>query len=320
MLPLIDAKGDRIGQALGDFVHDFGIPQHLTYDGAMVQVGRKTKFQELLRKHNIDHHRSSPRRPNENPSESAIRDVKRRMYHIGKKKQVPPRLWDFMVIWVCETGNLTVSSSIYANGRTPLEIITGETPDISEYMDFGFYDWVFYRANARLGPSSIGRWLGVSHKVGQLMSYWILTLSAKVISCVTVQRVTESELLTDECRNQTKKFMEHIEERLDTADSDIKPGDYGEIPEWNRMSIDEDDNDFNNEFNRVVNDESIPEADDVNEEEEYTTEAFDNYINMEIGLPRGDDGGLYHAVVKRRATDVNGKPYGVDTGNPLTDS
>ena len=60
------------------------------------------------------------------------------------KKHVPPRLWDFGYIWICETGNLSVSSSKYANGRTPIEIITGETPDISEYTDFSFYDWITF--------------------------------------------------------------------------------------------------------------------------------------------------------------------------------
>ena len=47
--------------------------------------------------------------------------------------------------------NLTVFSSLYANGRTPIEIVTGETLDISEYADFSFYDWVLYRRNAGLG-------------------------------------------------------------------------------------------------------------------------------------------------------------------------
>ena len=90
-------------------------------------------------------------------------------------------------------GTLSVSSSKYANGRTAIEIVTGETPDISEYLDFSFYDWVIYRTNAGLGESSLGRWIGVSHKVGQQMSYWILTISGHVISCVTVQRLTEDE-------------------------------------------------------------------------------------------------------------------------------
>ena len=69
----------------------------------------------------------------------------------------------------------------------------GETPYISEYIYFGFYDWVTYRSNAGLGKLSIGRWIGVSHKVVQLMLYWILTVSVKVISCVNVQRLTEAE-------------------------------------------------------------------------------------------------------------------------------
>ena len=91
------------------------------------------------------------------------------------KRKVPKRLWDFGLIWICETNNISVSSSRYALGRTPIEIITGDTSDISEYVDFGFYDWITYYPNSGLGEPHIGRWLGVSHKIGPLMSYWILT-------------------------------------------------------------------------------------------------------------------------------------------------
>jgi hypothetical protein len=52
--------------------------------------------------------------------------------------------------------------------------VTGETVDISEYLDFGFYDHVSFKKNAGLGVTSIGRWLGVSHRVGGLVSYWVL--------------------------------------------------------------------------------------------------------------------------------------------------
>jgi hypothetical protein len=54
-------------------------------------------------------------------------------------------------------------------GNCPLQEVTGETVDISEYLDFGFYDHV-YKENAGLGETLIGRWLGVSHRVGGLMS------------------------------------------------------------------------------------------------------------------------------------------------------
>ena len=48
-------------------------------------------------------------------------------------------------------------------------MVTSETLEISEYIDFGFYDLVTYRANTELGDLSIVRWIGASHKVGKLM-------------------------------------------------------------------------------------------------------------------------------------------------------
>ena len=96
-------------------------------------------------------------------------------------------------MYVCETGNLTVNSLRYSNGRTLLEIITGETPDVSEYLDFCFYDWMTYRTNAGLDQPEIGIWIGVLHRVGNLLSYWILLESGIVISCTTAQRITNLE-------------------------------------------------------------------------------------------------------------------------------
>ena len=125
-----------------DFSHDFGVLEHLTFDGALAQTGKRTSFMKHIRKLDIQHHVSGPRRPNKNPAEATIREIKKRWYRIMTKKQVPKRLWDFGIVWICETNNLSVSSSRYAQGRTPLEIITGETPDISEHLHFSFYDWV----------------------------------------------------------------------------------------------------------------------------------------------------------------------------------
>ena len=99
------------------------------------------------------------------------------------KNKVTNRLWDYGLIWICGTGNLSVSSSRYASGRTPLEYITVETPDISEYLDFTFYNWVNYHTNAGLGELEIGRWLGVSHRVNQIIYYWLRTVSGIYIMC-----------------------------------------------------------------------------------------------------------------------------------------
>ena len=169
--PIHRISGDQIGYSLRDFINNFGVPEHLTFDGYSSHVGKGSLFMQTVRKYNIDYHVSGIRRPNENPVEGSIREIKQRWYRIMTKKQVLRRLWDYGLVWTCETGNVCTSSSRYTNKRTAIEIITGKAPDISEYIDFGFYDWVSYRANAGLGETSIGRWLGVSHKVGQLMSY-----------------------------------------------------------------------------------------------------------------------------------------------------
>jgi hypothetical protein len=68
-----------------------------------------------------------------------------------------------------------------------LEEVTGKSDDISAYLDFGFYNWAWYKENAGLGGTKLGQWLGVSHKIGTtLMSFWVLTQEGRVLSRTTV--------------------------------------------------------------------------------------------------------------------------------------
>jgi hypothetical protein len=46
--PMTKANGDTIGQSLVNFSHDFGIPEHLTFDGAKAQVGKNTLFMKTM--------------------------------------------------------------------------------------------------------------------------------------------------------------------------------------------------------------------------------------------------------------------------------
>ena len=94
---------------------------------------------------------------------------------------------DFLTSYVCQTGNVIVNDSQYAKGRTPIERISGITPAISEYMDFSFWDLVTYKSNPGVHSAQIGRWMGVSHRVGAEMAYWVLPASGIPISCTTVR-------------------------------------------------------------------------------------------------------------------------------------
>ena len=91
---------------------------------------------------------------------------------------------------------ITSSFAAYLQGRTPLEALTGETTDISQYLYFGFYDQVWFKEDAGLGETKLGRFLGVSHNIVSLMSYWVFPESEILMSRTTVQRVTNLESQT----------------------------------------------------------------------------------------------------------------------------
>jgi hypothetical protein len=195
-------KKSLAGVALHQFIRDFGVPEKLTFDGSGEQTGPKTEFMKHVRDYAIDYHITEPNRPQQNRAETVIREVKKRWFRQMVKRKVSKRLWDYGMVWVCEVMLLTSNSSFYLDGRTPMEQLTGETPDISKYLDFGFYDWIWYKDNAGLGETHIRRWLGVAHRVGNLMSYWIVTEAGRVIARTTVQRITNLELTTDEVKQR----------------------------------------------------------------------------------------------------------------------
>ena len=100
------------------------------------------------------------------------------------------------------------------NGQIPITQVTGETADISEYLDFAFYDRVWWKDNAGLSPAEPGRWLGVSYRVGRAMCYFILTQRGTVVSRHTVQRVTSLEMGTPSVKEMFEKFDKGIETKL----------------------------------------------------------------------------------------------------------
>ena len=63
------------GQALKQFISDFGIPDKLVCDGAAEQVGKQTEFQSTVRKHAIDLHVTEPHRHNQSKVEGVIQEI-----------------------------------------------------------------------------------------------------------------------------------------------------------------------------------------------------------------------------------------------------
>ena len=101
-----------------------------------------------------------------------------------RRNNVPPRLWDHGLWYEAE---IMIRVARGVNNRTAYERITGETPDISEWIDYDFYDWVYFwdEPSAPEKPV-VGRWLGVSHRIGSALCYFILKSNGQVDSRTTV--------------------------------------------------------------------------------------------------------------------------------------
>ena len=63
------------GQALKEFISDFGVPDRITCDGASEQVRKRTKFMAQVQKHHIDLSLSEPGRHNQSKVEQVIREL-----------------------------------------------------------------------------------------------------------------------------------------------------------------------------------------------------------------------------------------------------
>ena len=194
------------------------------------------------------------------------------------RKRVPKQLWDYSMTWCSEIMSVTHSSAGSLHGIIHLENISGETVDISEYLDFRFYDKVWYVDNAGLGPELPGRWLGVSHCTGWLMTYHILTQTGSVVSRSTVQRVTNLEQQEKDTHEAFVKFDVEIHRRLKCEYRGYE-GSKPNPSDWTDLM--EEDPDFKEEFQRIFDNPSIPEAD------EFTPSVLeDTYVDKELILPR----------------------------------
>ena len=309
----MESKG-LAGEALKQFISDFGVPDMIICDGSKEQTKQGTTFMEQVRKHHIDIRTTEPGRYNQSKVEGVIRELRKNWFRTMHRTRAPKRLWDYGLKWVSEIRVRTSSNVNDLKGRTPLERVTGDTIDISEYLDFGFYDWCWYHENAGLGPTKLGRWLGMAHKVGALMSYWVLTVNCTIIARTTVQRITSLEMQTSHMMERTRAFDEATKDKIKDSEHVLLHGGKTQPHDWNDHPFGEDP-DFVQEFNEVVSNDEVKEADDA-----FTPDVYDTYLNMELAIPQGDSLEPRLARVTKRLKDANGLPIGLANENPILDT
>ncbi|CAJ1960554.1 unnamed protein product, partial [Cylindrotheca closterium] len=161
-------------QTLQDNVRKRGAPSKLVSDRAQAQVSKAVK--DYLRWLCIDDWQSEPHRQNQNPAERRYQDVKRLANRILDRTGAPPSLWLLALRYASFVYNYTAVKGL--GWMTPIQALTGITPDVSVLLRFHFYEKVYYKTEEPAFPSdspeSLGYMVGIAEHVGHAMTYKIL--------------------------------------------------------------------------------------------------------------------------------------------------
>ena len=172
-------------EALQNFINDHGAPYHMRTDNAQMETGKK--WNEIYRRYNISSSTTEPHHPHQNPAERRIQEYKKGTNHILDRTGAPSYLWFYaLLLWVGLL-NILFGPNL---GMNPHKIATGYTADVSAYLDFTFYDPIYYYDEEEKFPSSkeqLGHWLGPTINCGDAMTYYILTANNQVIARSTVR-------------------------------------------------------------------------------------------------------------------------------------
>mmetsp|Transcript_2147 Transcript_2147/g.3294 ORF Transcript_2147/g.3294 Transcript_2147/m.3294 type:complete len:1178 (+) Transcript_2147:1032-4565(+) len=275
-------KGEA-GDRLNTFITTYGIPEELTTDNAKEET--LGTWAQVRKKYLIHQTVTEPHTPQQNKTELEIGALKRHYRRLMHNQSIPESLWDFGLKHTARIRSFTARDSL--NGRTPYELLTGQTPDISEIMEFSLYDWIKYYDSAAF-PSKrefLGRWLGPAEHVGQALCYYILKDNGQVIARSSVRPLTPDELTNPDEIQDRENFTKQINPLLGDFDETLildVPNDEPEEP-------------------LILDDDQQPEAATPAVSSDTPERVgLDPLIQASIILPRGDRSELGRVLDRKR--------------------
>ena len=304
--------------ALDRFLHEVGVPSEMLTDGAkelhLAQWGEKCK------KYSIPQLQTEPHSPWQNPSELSGGIIKRRVKDVMRSTQAPIRLWDYCWEYLSELRCLTASDHITLDGRTPFEKVLGYTPDISEFIQHQWYNWIWF-FDPNDNDERLRRYLGPSHSSGQGHAHYILTDKAKVVTRSTVRDLNNDELKNVSIIERMDEFTKGIESLIGNySKATMTHTDYNDNdPYDNIFEMDnlDDDEILPISLEEDANSTFIPDVDAVEDDPLYMEEG-DKYVGMEVNLPH--QGEMKSGRVIGRKRNAEGNLLGTSNKNPLLDT
>jgi hypothetical protein len=186
----------------------------------------------------------------------------------------------------------------------PLEVLTWDTPNISDLSGCAYYDWVWYcdpiNAWFHVKPHTLGRWLGCDRDNGPAMCYKVLKPNGHWI-------VWSSCTVLEDAEKRDPVVNDHMAAYSVELEANI--GKY-----YPSFILEED----------MADVEAPPPLNDTEDESDLPPlgaedgDLFDPLLNTEIILHQGD--GISLTSIQERKRTHDGSPIGRKNKNPLLDS
>ena len=237
---------------------------------------------------------TEPYSPWQNAAEGAIRELKRGAGRKMMSPKAPQKLWDHCLELEAYIRSHTALDLYELQGQVPETILSGQTADISPFVECKWYEfvrWYDIKAQFPQPREKYGRWLGPSLDIGPAMTAKILKENGQVLHLSTYRPLNETELTDVNELAKQSAFDKNIvatigqpmtQERLRMLDSDT--------PTYPHFHDAEEDIQFENEREGAWRPKEIQET---------TPEDLDNYVGAQVNLPR--QGGMMSGTVKCRA-------------------
>ena len=299
--------------ALDRFLHDVGIPSQLLTDGAKeLHLGQ---WGQTCQRFTIPQKLTEPYSPWQNHAELAGGIIKRKVRNLMRRTNTFVRLWDYCWDYCVYLRSITAHDHIYTDSVTPFQKIYNYSPDISEFVQYEWFEWVHYFDPNDPQRELLGRWLGPAHSAGQGMASHVLTQSGTVVTRSTIRSIPSSSLINNEQQSRCKEFMENVDQIIgNNAPAAINNIDF--IIEDPYDNLFHDENDPYEDDDPIDNEDSKPLDDVVLEHPSAASN--DKFIGCEVKLPV--NGEALTGSIRERKRNADGMLIGTADPNPLLDS
>ena len=140
----------------------------LISDRAQVEISNRVH--DILHANCIDDWQSEPYHQHQNHAERRWGVIKPLVNLLLNRTGAPANCWFLALLYVCCVLNHTAVPSL--NWQTPLEVLTGTTPDISPILMYQFWEPVYYKLDDSNFPSDstekLGHFVGIAEHVGHV--------------------------------------------------------------------------------------------------------------------------------------------------------